>query len=443
MEFRKRNGLRPAASALGPQTNHLQHNQTQAEVECDGNGGGTTGRGLDGGRPEPGCAPVGRVTHIDPMLKTRLQSLGVRVIRPEGSGSVEAVCDPGWSRRRGGAGPAEGITILWGEAAITLPCVPATVPSPFSWTESGSGGVIAGEGWAAQARTPQREDFYGRRTRDGAAFGQVALIHGSDCLASTVLQSCSYWNGPQGCAFCGIGTSLREGRTLRRKTPDQLAEVASAALALGVKHVTLTSGSTLSGRAEIRHLAACTRAVVEATGLPVQVQALAPSRADLRMLREAGAASIGLHVESLDFEVLAAVAPVKARLEWQGFLELWHEAVEVFGPWQVVTYVIAGLGECLQTTLRRLAETVAVGVYPHVVPFRPVPGAKLAHLSPPDPALMEQLYRETARLLRDAGGSWRRIQAGCGRCTACSALPDFEEELSLRSLVGSLARCGG
>jgi len=391
----------------------------------------------DGGgadRPEQAWSPARPAGRMDARLKTRLQSLGVRVMAGEGCGSEAAPAETTWGRRRGGAGPAEGMTILWGDAAVTVPSAREAVHSPFSWRESASGGVLEGEGWAVEVDTPRTEDFYRRRTRDGVAFGQVALIHGGDCLASTVIQSCAYWGGPQGCAFCGIGTSLREGRTLRRKTPAQLAEVASSALALGVKHVTLTSGSTLSGRAEIRHLAACTRAIVAATGLPVQVQALAPSPADLRLLHEAGASSIGLHVESLDFEVLAAVAPVKAGVGWEGFLRLWREAVEVFGPWQVVTYVIAGLGEDLETTLQRLAEAVAVGVYPHVVPFRPVPGAELAHLSPPEPALMERLYRETARMLRAAGGSWRRIEAGCGRCTACSALPDFEEELSLGSV---------
>lgn len=369
------------------------------------------------------------MTRLDARLKTRLQSLGVRVMDPEGDRDPEWAGSEYGGRRRGGAGPAEGVTLLCGGAAVNVPSARPEVHSPFRWTHSAATGLLEGQGWAIEAGIPAREEFYRRRTQDGAAFGEVALLHGSDCLASTVIQSCAYWGGPEGCAFCGIGTSLREGKTLARKTPAQLVEVAKAALELGVTHVTLTSGSTRNGRPEVEHLAACSRALVEATGLPVQVQALAPSLADLRLLRQAGAASIGLHVESLDFQVLASVAPVKARLGWPGFVELWRQAVKVFGPWQVSTYVIIGLGERIETTLSRLAEVVAEGVYPHVVPFRPVPGAKLAHLSSPDPALMEELYRETARLLQASGGSWRKIEAGCGKCTACSALPDFEEEL--------------
>ena len=46
------------------------------------------------------------------------------------------------------------------------------------------------------------------------------------------------------CQFCAIGQSLAAGRTIERKTPAQLAEVAKAAVALdGVKHMVMTTGT--------------------------------------------------------------------------------------------------------------------------------------------------------------------------------------------------------
>ena len=361
------------------------------------------------GAPDPDDGQVTAVS-LTPRLKTRLQAHGVRVASADGTPIGRGI--PGC--RRGGAGPAEGVTLLWGDVAVNVPSEPSSLgrPSPFTWTPSAGGGTLRGEGWVVSARTRSADDFYARRTSDGVEYGQVALLHGTDCLASTVIQSCSFWGGREACGFCGIETSLREGRTLRRKTPGQLAEVARASLALGVRHVTLTSGSTRDGRDEIDHLVACTRAIVEATGLPVQVQVMSPSSADARRLREAGAVSIGIHAESLDPAVLAAVAPVKARLGWPRTLSTWRDAVAVFGPWQVTTFVIVGLGECVETTMSRMREVVEEGVYPHVVPFRPVPGARLAHLPPPDPETVERIYRDTAVLVAAAGGSWRRVGAG-------------------------------
>ena len=46
------------------------------------------------------------------------------------------------------------------------------------------------------------------------------------------------------CQFCAIGQSLAAGRTIARKTPAQLAEVARAAVLLdGVKHMVMTTGT--------------------------------------------------------------------------------------------------------------------------------------------------------------------------------------------------------
>ena len=52
-------------------------------------------------------------------------------------------------------------------------------------------------------------------------------------LATTVLQSCiRYQSRTKTCQFCAIGQSLAAGRTVERKTPAQLAEVAKAAVEL-------------------------------------------------------------------------------------------------------------------------------------------------------------------------------------------------------------------
>ena len=65
-------------------------------------------------------------------------------------------------------------------------------------------------------------------------------------------------------------------------------------------------------------------------------------------------------------------------------------------------------------------------MYPFVVPLRPIPGSMLENEKPPAPERMHLLYEKVAEVLHDGGMSWRKSKAGCVRCRACSALPDFE-----------------
>lgn len=352
------------------------------------------------------------------VLKTELQSRGVRLP------------DVPLEGRRGGAGPAEGITLTLNGTVMTVPAYsPYAQESPYRICMQGSLFYLyCRDDLIAPIHIVNNSSFYHGVTSDGQPYAKIALVHGLDCMASTVIQSCHFWGGPLGCRFCAIGLSLSRGLTTRIKTPQQLVEVALAAKDKGISHVLLTSGSSSNGNYEIKHLAACTRAIKQATGLPVQVQCRPPrDLAVLNLLKEAGADSLGVHIESLDDEVLKHVAPFKAWIGWAGYRKAWSKAVDLFGRGQVVTFIIMGLGERLSLTYTRLFELADLGVYPFIVPLRPVPGTPMAGALPPPPVLMKQIYEQAAGILSLYGLFSREIKAGCGRCSACSALPDFEE----------------
>ena len=69
---------------------------------------------------------------------------------------------------------------------------------------------------------------------------KVALLHGNDCLATTIYQKCIYWTKNQQCKFCGIELSLREADTVSIKTPKQILEVVIKGIEEKIlKHITL------------------------------------------------------------------------------------------------------------------------------------------------------------------------------------------------------------
>jgi radical SAM protein (TIGR04043 family) len=168
----------------------------------------------------------------------------------------------------------------------------------------------------------------------------------------------------------------------------------------------------------------------EASGLPVEVQFEPPDDISvLDAVREMGVDTVGMHVESFDPDVLARVAPAKARTGIDGYFRAWERAVQLFGRGQVSTYVILGMGEDLDLTVAGCRRAIDVGVYPFVVPLRPVPGTPLGDVLPPGPDYMESVYRRVVPYLVARGlGSWN-VRAGCARCQACSAMTAMERSL--------------
>ena len=100
---------------------------------------------------------------------------------------------------------------------------------------------------------PKRPAFYDLVTDDGIPYWKIATLHSDKVLATTLLQDCiRFQNRETSCQFCSIGQSLAAGRTIAKKTPAQLAEVAEAAVRLdGIEQMIITTG-TPGSRTEVQ-----------------------------------------------------------------------------------------------------------------------------------------------------------------------------------------------
>jgi radical SAM protein (TIGR04043 family) len=329
-------------------------------------------------------------------------------------------------RRRAGAGPSDdGHWQLRGGCAATLPMA---ADSPF---ELDAGGRLTRDGVVVEdalLEPVERPRFYDLQTEDGVAYEQLARLHGSDVLATTVVQTCiRYAAEATRCRFCTIEESLRSGATTQVKRPEQLAEVAEAAVRLdGVRQMVMTTGTSNGPDRGAKHLARCVVAVREAVpGLPIQVQIEPPTALHwIDRLHDAGADAIGIHIESLDPGVRARWTPGKATVSVAGYEEAWRRAVGVFGTNRVSTYLLVGLGEDPAELVAGAQRLIAMGVYPFVVPYRPLEGS-LAHadgVPAPDAAVLTDVTRQVGAALARAGMRGADQVAGCAACGACSAL---------------------
>ena len=371
--------------------------------------------------PEP--APAGPGLNLDDRrLLVELQSLGVRVL----DGADRSL--PG---RRGGAGPSDALFLWVRGLPLTVPSHAAYVDaSPYTLRLEGRHATLHRDGeLVGPVTVPPRPRIYDMQTADGVPYWKIALLH-LDSIASTVVQKCIYWDTPEQCGFCGIELTRGE-QTVPVKTPAQLAEVCTAARDLDhAVDVTLTTGSLNRRDRGAVYISRCAAAIKEASGLPIQVQFEPPD--DLRVLdevRRAGVDAVGIHSETFDPDVLARVAPGKAQCGIEGYFATWERAVEVFGRGSVTTYVLLGMGERPELIVDGCRRAIEMGVYPFVVPLRPVPGSLMADAPTPDPDYVAGIYAEVSAMLADAGFSHLDAKAGCARCQACSGLSAWERVL--------------
>lgn len=334
---------------------------------------------------------------------------------------------PGLSRS-GGAGPSDHKAITFEHQTVMVPIFNhPSARSPYSAQVRPGGGaaLYRGTELIGDIAFPRQPRFYGLSTADGIPYWKIATLHSTDVLATTVLQTCTrYGHRETACQFCAIGQSLAAKSTIAEKTPEQLAEVAAAAVRLdGVKHVVLTTGTPRTPDRGAQVLSDVTRAIKVATALPVQAQCEPP--ADLgwfSRLHEAGVDSLGLHLEAVTERVRRRIMPGKAEVPVSFYLEAFAAAVSVFGRGQVSTYILAGLGDSRGEILEMCERLVGLGVYPFVVPFVPIAGTALEDEPPPEPGFLRDVLDGVDAILADQQLKSSDIKAGCGRCGACSTL---------------------
>lgn len=326
--------------------------------------------------------------------------------------------------RKGGAGPIGGrYFTLPNEICVDIPLRGEfTENSPFTLIQvDGNWRVLKGATSSMEIKPIPQPKFYEKTTSDGTPMRKIAVLHGKDCLASTIYSKCVYWSSGRQCKFCGI--ELWNPDRLVQKRPEQIGEVAAEAFKEGVaKHVTLTTGTPHGRDKGAIMLSEATRAIKERVNMPVHVSLEPPETEFLEMLYQAGVDTVGMNIESFDPEVLREICPAKSHVE--EYFRAWKDAVKLFGEGQVSTFIIAGLGESDEGILLGAEKAARIGVMPYLIPFRPVAGTIFEKNHPPTPQRMIKLNRKLAEILHTVRLDPRKSKAGCVRCGACSVLQE-------------------
>ncbi len=339
------------------------------------------------------------------------------------------------SVRKGGAGPTDHKAVKIFDDTIMVPVFSQEAKySPFYVTKPSKMGLAVlkrEEETIANVRFIGEPKFYKEVTSDGIPFWKIARLHSKDVLATTVLQNCiRYHEKETSCQFCAIGESLKNDLTIAYKKPQQLAEVAKRAVELdGVRQFIMTTGTPASSDRGAKILFESVLAVTKQVTIPIQVQCEPPDDFIwFQKLKEAGASSIGMHLEAVSNRVRQQIMSGKAGVSIEFYFQAFKEAVKVFGKGNVSTYILAGLGDTQQEILEVSNKLIQMGVYPFVVPFVPVTNTPLEHHPAPTKEFMESILDPLAYSLVKAGMTSDTLASGCAKCGACSTLQSFEKK---------------
>jgi radical SAM protein (TIGR04043 family) len=338
--------------------------------------------------------------------------------------------------RKGGAGPTEGrYFLLDDDVVVNAPVRHGDQAKRFHSLQlrESSNGRFRVQGFGrteVEIRAVPLPRFYTLRLPNGTPMSYVALVHGIDCLATTIVQHCDYFDEGTQCRFCSLPISLELGHTILRKTPEQFLAVLQAAEKEGrVSHLTLTLGSPNRVDRGINDYVEFVAGLRQHTSIPIHAQIEPPTPLDqLEALREVGVDTVGIHIEMFEDNLRRRFCPGKFKhASFADYRNAWSRAVDLFGRGQVTTFVLLGLGEDpkkLHAGFRTCAE---IGVIPVPVPCRPNPGSQLEHFLPKYIARLSQtvdIYLDCARLLHQAGLDPSAHRAGCLRCSGCTAITE-------------------
>ena len=262
-------------------------------------------------------------------------------------------------------------------------------------------------------------------TSDGIPMKKIALVHGLDCLSSTIYQKCVYWACGEACKFCGIELSLESDATIEEKNAQQMSEVIAVAKKEGrCNHMTLTSGTDENiDKGAKRYIELLKGIKRNYPNLPLHVQ-IEPLEdlSYITELKEAGADTIGIHLEVLNQNIRDKITPGKSRISYESYEKNWKHALKIFGENQVSSYLLTGFGESPEDFILDTEKIISLGVIPFITPVRSIPGIK--DLPKTNHNTMVEIYKKVAKIMKEYGVNPLKSKAGCVRCSGCSAISD-------------------
>lgn len=293
--------------------------------------------------------------------------------------------------------------------------------SPYEIVKREGNYRLVGNGWDEPIR------FYPNLPRTGTVVDELAQLHSPTCVNIWPSTNCCYDTPELKCRFCSLQPEAE-----KPVDPAELSEGLRILLTRPAQRYDLNfSGGTYGDPDRMARywidLARRIRAFSEAS---ITAEFAPPS--DLRLLGEMKEAGINvaiMNLEVADPELRKKICPGKSRITYAHYHEAFREAVKVFG-WGMVSSVLIGGIQPKEDIMRECGVMASMGVFPTVMPFRPMDDCVYHGLERCRPEDLLEMGEHLGGLLMKSGLDFRR-QPGCTECGGCSLENDCRRRREL------------
>ncbi len=145
--------------------------------------------------------------------------------------------------------------------------------------------------------------------------------------------------------------------------------------------------SMITRRKSVHHTMEIARKIKRETDIPISflVSPTVVLKGDFKAFRESGADKIGIAIDAATPELFDKFrgTGVNGPHKWNRYVEMFKEAIRVFGRGNVGSHFIVGLGETEREMVNAIQFVRDIGGETHLFSFYPEPGSLLERHSPP------------------------------------------------------------
>ena len=264
----------------------------------------------------------------------------------------------------------------------------------------------------SKSRLPVR--FFGELPRTGTFIDDMARLHSDRCINIWPSTACCYDAGDKKCAFC----SLQKEKSAP-VPPDELAGALKILLSKFKGDLNFSGGTYITPDNMARYWLDVVTKIRAFSDCPIAVELAPPD--DLSLLDslcEARLDTVIMNLEIADETLRKRICPGKSSISKAHYYAAFERASALFGRGMVSSVLIAGL-QPQEDIVRECEELAKRGVYPTIMPFRPMDDCALRGAAPCDPDELLEMSMSLGDILRRYGLD-PAVQPGCTRCGGCS-----------------------
>ncbi|MCH5273608.1 MAG: hypothetical protein J1E35_08030 [Lachnospiraceae bacterium] len=269
--------------------------------------------------------------------------------------------------------------------------------------------------------------FYPKLPKTGTVIDGMAQLHARYCINLWPNTACCFDADKKKCKFCSIkerqaepvpAEKIGEGlRILLEKLEEPFFRESRSDT--DKYEINLSGGTYRSPDIMADYWISLVKEIRKFSDRAITVEMAPP--ADLEKLRElkaAGLTSLIMNLEVAKQELREKICPGKAGISYEHYHAAFRAAVPLFGWGKVSSVLIEGI-QPAQDILDECEKMAKIGVFPSIMPFRPLDECELNDTAGCNPEELVMLSEKLAEMMKKYNHN-SRGKNGCTDCAGCS-----------------------